>query len=472
MSETSDSNPSAPKRPRIDEGKIPAPKSDGRLPSAPCTGETFLSEPGLTDRQRLRWALRTEAEVRLAKLKSREPRTSFASDYKTNYDLEMNDVSEHSMKSDSLNHEMLIDLYPPTGAEKEPFIPKPDFKQLGKKEQSNVRVYLRDKENFNRKLSSLLGKCRGVDSSFSTLPELNVEVQESSFIPPSPVSLAAPPNLLMFEIILEGFMGYRVPAFHSNNPLLPRASVMGGAVLAALTAWQYGEAREILEDVESNKFLLAEEKFSYWHRRRNIVRKLNQFFHPKKEAEKESPFYAGDVDIFLQESPLKNKVFKTLAAAGIQGKTVQLIWSYCDTSMDSLGSFARHLCGEHLEPAVSEIGLKIVYAINARSLSFTCAQDDNIYSKQDPSSTWPRVSQLIMLDPRADLLGALLDFDISATALSYDGNTVRATPRAAFSILTTTQIVTPNILSEKRNRSRIIKVRNLCFVNYLLICII
>jgi len=74
-----------------------------------------------------------------------------------------------------------------------------------------------------------------------------------------------------------------------------------------------------------------------------------------------------------------------------------------------------------------------------------------------PRKSWPRPTQLIMLDPRADLLGALLDFDISVVSCAFDGTSVRITPRAALSLIRKVAVVTPFCFEEKRNRKRMAK---------------
>eukprot|EP00797_Seminavis_robusta_P031508 Sro687_g187210.1 n/a (371) ;mRNA; r:12005-13117 len=62
-----------------------------------------------------------------------------------------------------------------------------------------------------------------------------------------------------------------------------------------------------------------------------------------------------------------------------------------------------------------------------------------------------------MLDPRADMLGALMDFDVSTAACAFDGISVRITPRAALSLVRKVAVVTPFCFEEKRNRRRITK---------------
>lgn len=73
---------------------------------------------------------------------------------------------------------------------------------------------------------------------------------------------------------------------------------------------------------------------------------------------------------------------------------------------------------------------KICYALTANGLSF--ALGSSFYF--DPETErWPRTTQLIMLNEKADIVGGLMDFDISVASCAYNGVGVYATPRAAFS---------------------------------------
>jgi len=153
-----------------------------------------------------------------------------------------------------------------------------------------------------------------------------------------------------------------------------------------------------------------------------------------------------------------------------------------------LQRFANALCKNHLEPkfcspytASDGWGDAITktdgfyYALNCRGLSFTLAlgSDDIAAGKNgaqefNKNEVWPRTTQVISLHPKADLVGALLDFDTSIAACAYDGITVRVAPRAAYSLLNSVQIVTPNVLKEQRNRSRIVKYYKRGFDAYML----
>ena len=114
---------------------------------------------------------------------------------------------------------------------------------------------------------------------------------------------------------------------------------------------------------------------------------------------------------------------------------------------------------------------QLVYALAKNGLSFTVALNDHYEKSFAYGIPWPRSSQLIMLNYQADLLGALMDFDISLPSCAYDGVSVRVTPRSALSLITSKQFVTPFILEEKRNRSRIVKVLT-CHLRFLTVCIV
>jgi hypothetical protein len=62
-----------------------------------------------------------------------------------------------------------------------------------------------------------------------------------------------------------------------------------------------------------------------------------------------------------------------------------------------------------------------------------------------------------MLNEKADLVGGLMDFDVSIASCAYDGITVYATPRAAFSLKTVVQVVTPFVCEARGNRRRTTK---------------
>lgn len=147
---------------------------------------------------------------------------------------------------------------------------------------------------------------------------------------------------------------------------------------------------------------------------------------------------------------------------------------------NDLRNFAIALCKDHLAPMFMHTGnkpgdesdsddywptvhrskiSKFCYALATNGLSFALGIDDHEENCFEPATdTWPRTTQLIMLNEKADLGGGLMDFDISVASCAYDGLTVYVTPRAAFSLKTLIQ-VTPFVYEERRNRRRITKVK-------------
>jgi len=145
-----------------------------------------------------------------------------------------------------------------------------------------------------------------------------------------------------------------------------------------------------------------------------------------------------------------------------------------------LQNFATNLCGGHLEPLFRNTGMNnydeyaFCYTLAKNGLSFALGRygTDEMEQYFNPDldkahfnadeDTWPRTTQLIMLNEKADLVGGLMDFDVSVASCAYDGVGVFVTPRAVFSLMTLTQIVTPFVYEERRNRRRIRKVHSDC----------
>ena len=180
----------------------------------------------------------------------------------------------------------------------------------------------------------------------------------------------------------------------------------------------------------------------------------------KDSLKKRSAAYvAGDVDIFLQPSPLTRSLASHLAQHGVEQDLLKRVAEYiggfqfCEGDLKGMST---ELCENLIAPEFDDIG-PLIYSATQRGVSFALVDGDSKRHLDD--LRWPRNTQLIMLSERADLLGALFDFDISVAALAYDGIHVRAAPRAVLSLLTNVLVVTPFILAEKRNRQRIFKVQ-------------
>ncbi|CAB9509265.1 expressed unknown protein [Seminavis robusta] len=215
--------------------------------------------------------------------------------------------------------------------------------------------------------------------------------------------------------------------------------MMGGAIVAALTCWRDVKIMRIFSRSKIDSFFddekLSSDKLNeYTEKKDATIRKIHKHFHKNRRGNpSESPFYAGDVDIFLQAAPstrqLRNKLLDHFS------KDVNdSIHAYFEgnkglgTCQKDLKKFAKAVESRLEEPFDPYYGGKFVYSLAQNGLSFIF-----------------------------DLLGAIMDFDISIATCAFDGTTVRVTPRAALSLQRMLVVVTPFCFEEKRNRSRIVK---------------
>ena len=284
---------------------------------------------------------------------------------------------------------------------------------------------------------------------------------------------AMPPNLLYFKILLEGIMGYRIGILKGEKRhLLPRWSVMGGAVVAALTAWRKERIRKLFtaQELDLAVLLLAavesdDDQELYWETKHRIVHQINLIFmygidpqhpgrrdcYPKTDQERTEEiapeFSDGNVDIFLQVSEETFRLQKTLSRV-LPRDVLKCVEDFLGGSYvrEDLRRFADcFLDGQHLPHR------PYAYALAKNSLSFmgTLNVDDwgdPVYydtATEEEGENWPRSTQLIMLNKQADLVGGLMDFDISVATCAYNANGVFVTPRAALSLLTNVVVVTP-----------------------------
>ena len=179
--------------------------------------------------------------------------------------------------------------------------------------------------------------------------------------------------------------------------------------------------------------------------------------------ETSSKFSDGDVDVFLQASPWTQKIISGLHEFGITNEPylISKIVSYVGLNPGftggDLGSYTQDVINNAVScPSSIEGGdSSLAFAVSKTAVSFLCGKEDE--DDTFGSEFWPRTSQFIMLDTQADLLGGLLDFDISVAACSYDGVSVRIAPRAALSLMTNGLFITPFCFEEFRNKSRVTK---------------
>jgi len=141
------------------------------------------------------------------------------------------------------------------------------------------------------------------------------------------VNRRIPPNLLFFEIAMEAYMGYQWRGLlNSADPTFPRGAIMGGAVVAALSSWEFAEDTKQLEEA-----LHSGQESEYADAKKSVLTKLHEYFLHHEPArrwgEPEFPavnsiFSKGDVDIFLERSPLTRTLLQKLTGVGFTNDTV------------------------------------------------------------------------------------------------------------------------------------------------------
>jgi len=263
-------------------------------------------------------------------------------------------------------------------------------------------------------------------------------------------------------------MGYKGERFHSPDPDLPRAAVMGGAVVASLTAWRDDWVFEKFRESQLDHLINCSDEKEYLRAKKKLMWKLHYFFlepiDPEYDPDYEgkSAFSSGDVDVFLQPSPMTRSLMTKLSDEFKLGPQVRdHIRSFIGGSGFVQGDLRR--ASEEIYGPKREVcpGTSFVYALSEYALNGLLTND--LWSS---CKIWPRPLHMIMLRENADLVGGLMDFDLSIVACAYDGNDVRITPRAAFSLITMAQVVTPFIIQEQRNWQRIVKYYKRGFAAY------
>ena len=425
----------------------------------------------MTDRQLFTWALQTETRVRFEKLQGREA-ASYA-------DAEKRGTSSSSLLGTS---EHLIDLYPVT----------PSIRKKLSASPNKMSTLELDLLKYQRKAINYLQTTIVPDETL-----VPIEVEGYDDIDPAyperlrnnKATLPVPPNYLFFEICLHGFLGYS-PAnfFHSKDNSLPRGAVMGGAVVAALSSWRdaaclslFKEFDTFLQKVEgSDRRLKKKTQQTYQTLKQDLLSKVNEHFL-RGEGKTSSKYDDGDVDIFLQASPTTRSAIKPLDSVppDIKEAIADYIGGsghgWCHGDLRRYATFMLGTVTEHLKVVekrpkrrrrTEEAG-RFVNTLTKNGLSFMFAPfwlDD----KFEEMKSWPRPTQLLMLHPQADLLGALMDFDLSVSGSAYDGISVYATPRAALSLSRVINLITPFCFEEKRNQKRILKYYKRGFSPFLL----
>mmetsp|Transcript_34371 Transcript_34371/g.51522 ORF Transcript_34371/g.51522 Transcript_34371/m.51522 type:complete len:707 (-) Transcript_34371:776-2896(-) len=464
-----------------------------RIPRALCDENAFFRYlPHLSIREQLCWALRTETILRLAKIKGR---LGVLSAEKSSEDEEEDYIYSRVLKSN-----YLIDLYPEENNEKQPKI------------DTSARGH--DEYDFSCKAHSQLSFVDvGIDDNFDGLTRIQIEKKKKKAGKKRPYysynsgeeeelacgsdsddnecnendKIAAnrktetdmkhiiPPTLLHFRIVLEAYTGYNLGAsstsassYNSPDTSIPRSAIMGGAVVAALTSFQ----DEVVVQAFASCGIFTErgdliDGDIYSEKKQALIKKLHTHFLYLSTHHR-SVYSKGDTDIFLQASPLTQALMNIFEGHGISDDQINLIGSYIGNSgRNSIcaGDFERYaeiVMGKNGKVKAPDETL-FAFAASKHAASFILGTDgendaDRSWNQTNfDEVTWPRTSQFIQLDIKADLLGGLFDFDQSIAACAFDGVSVRVAPRAALSLMTNANFVTPFCLEEHRNKQRVVK---------------
>mmetsp|Transcript_25249 Transcript_25249/g.38769 ORF Transcript_25249/g.38769 Transcript_25249/m.38769 type:complete len:796 (-) Transcript_25249:78-2465(-) len=459
-----------------------------RIPRVLCDENAFFRyRPHLSTREQLCWALRTETILRLAKIKGRLGVLSEKSS---------EDEEEDYIYSRVLKSKYLLDLYPEENNEKQP------------KSDTSARGH--DEYDFSCKAHSQLSFVDvGIDDNFDGLTRIQIEKKKKagkkrpyySYNAGEEEELACgsdsddnegnendkkaanrkkqtdmkriiPPTLLHFRIVLEAYTGYNLgtrstsaSCYNSPDTSIPRSAIMGGAVVAALTSFQ----DEVVVQAFASCGIFTErgeliDGDIYSEKKQALIKKLHTHFLYLSQQHR-SVYSKGDTDIFLQASPLTQALMNIFEGHGISDDQINLIGSYIGNSgRNSIcaGDFERYaeiVMGKNGKIKAPDETL-FAFAASKHASSFilgTDGEDDAWNQTNFDEVTWPRTSQFIQLDIKADLLGELFDFDQSIAACAFDGVSVRVAPRAALSLMTNANFVTPFCLEEHRNKQRVVK---------------
>jgi len=212
------------------------------IPQEDLTRERFDSPQyrNLTDRQKLAWAYQTETRVRFAKLQGQYRTTTLDSEY-------------------------LIDLYPD-------HTPHPaKFSSLME----------RDRHAFERKLLPCMQHEAAVDDSLTPIRMVGYDQDDNGLKPgreKDSKNRRIPPNLLFFEISMEAYMGYQWRGLNSEDPTVPRGAIIGGAVVAALSSWEFTQGTDLLRRLEEVLYDDSCEESKYIEVKKSVVKWLHEYF--------------------------------------------------------------------------------------------------------------------------------------------------------------------------------------------------
>jgi len=283
-----------------------------------------------------------------------------------------------------------------------------------KRERAELVVPSEDLYAWDRKCHPSLKECREPDESFASIPALDMSNQErhSNHLKQDDVEYKAshelyrkapvPPNLFCFKLILEAYLGYKWPKFHSPDPTVPRCALQGGAVVAALTAWRDPEVLRLFEQAQLHHWMHKRRKggryvydggrHEYEDLETRLLERLHNWFLFRMEREPrwgenredvplapQSPFSTGDADIFLQASPFTRKLIGKLNMNGLDSglrEEVEAFIGGCGYLHDDLQRIAdTGLSG--LDWANYPENSTMVYALTKNAFNFMLVRNEN-----------------------------------------------------------------------------------------------
>ena len=452
----------------------------------------------LSDREKIRWAIMTEDAVKMIPFSEQARLSSLITEEHMDPTKLSGDVTPPHRTSMNSNN-LLLDVYDQENDD--------TWNSGGDKELSTLDL---DRMAFKRKRHLIFDEPSSADD---TLPIDSVigsgnsseEGDKANIQKPCPKDMV-PPTKLHYDIIAEAYKGYVWKDTRGKDGR-ETAAIMGGAVVAALTAWKDDTVRERFGSSLLLSYIVKlddEDEFVneiYAYHRSMLVGALNdEFIHslankmgdlelhvaeltnhpgigtymsnhawsafPYREVP--SQYSLGDVDIFIQPDMVETTIVRYLKRES-ENKLMALVREYVGScwSVNHLIGYFKRLTNNELKstysyakatPKIINEGYAGYIADNIvtgtrRGITnefASCAENipGGQFDSPKPKKLWPRITQAIQLDAESALQIGLFDFDISAAAAADTGANVLITFRCAYALLMGKSVVTPAILRE------------------------
>ena len=459
------------------------------LPPEQCTGDGVIQhledeENSYTHEAILQWSMMEEAKIRYSKIKA---------------------GGEGKQYSETLDHPIFCDVYP-------------EVEEMGV-EHDKIwcwSVINKDQSRLDRKLLPCLQNLSHIPDMEGCLPVQFVPPKgrhsQEPYIPDNQFALT--PNLWAFDLCISAYAGvdfsgtcaWMSKTYHTyqgNRPGMeyhaesidiakphksvfrspdsshPTTAIMGGAFTRAITAFQDQHVVNLFyysQLVDENfDFDPPDDEDYYLSLKAELFQQLHLYFHADEK------YNTGDIDIFMQSSPLTRKLIHSIRFPFSQtGSTEHLSDDIISNIISFLGGpfgintgdmerFVRNLT-ENVMIQWPDCGM--VYSISPNATTVTMTKQKGYkrhYAIMHQNSSgrsnailgdayvWPRVTQCISLDPRADLVQALLAFDCSIVAGAYDGHSVKVLPRFILGFIHNANIISPMCYENDKTKLRAAK---------------